>query len=260
MPFHDAGGVGYFTFASLDGRGLPHGVVGRRGGVSPAPWESLNLGGTVGDSPERVAENRRRAFNALGFELSSGFDVWQAHSADVVLAEGPRGSLPIVRADAIITRSKDVTLFMRFADCVPVLLFDPVRKAIGVAHAGWLGTVRRTLAAAVHAMVQHFGTKPKNLIAAIGPSIGPDHYAVRQDVVSQLRESLGAEADAHLHARDGETYLDLWSASRAMLEGEGVRRIEVAGLCTACDTSSWFSHRAEAGKTGRFGALISLGK
>src|SRR3989304_4126558 len=92
MPFHDSGGVRYFTFDSLDAYGLRHGGVGRRGGVSPAPWESLNLGGTVGDAPKRVAENRRRAFDALGLRLSSAFDVWQVHSADIVLAGEPRGA------------------------------------------------------------------------------------------------------------------------------------------------------------------------
>jgi len=258
MPFHDSGGVRYFTFDSLDAYGLRHGVVGRRGGVSPAPWKSLNLGGTVGDAPKRVAENRRRAFDALGLRLSSAFDVWQVHSADIVLAEGPRASQPIVQADAILTRRQGVTLFMRFADCVPVLLFDPARRAVGLVHAGWLGTVRRTLSAAIRAMVQSFGTKPEELLAGIGPSIGPDHYAVREDVVGQIRSSLGPSAENHLHARDGSVHLDLWSASRALLEAEGVRKIEVAGLCTACDTAEWFSHRAEAGKTGRFGAVISL--
>jgi YfiH family protein len=258
MPFHDAGGVRYFTFSSLDDHGLPHGIIGRRGGVSPAPWESLNVGGTVGDAPERVAENRRRAFDALGLQLSSAFDVWQVHSAEVVIADAPRASRPIVQADALLTRRPGVTLFMRFADCVPVLLFDPASGAIGLIHAGWLGTVRKTVSAAIRAMVHSFGTAPKDIIAGIGPSIGPDHYAVREDVVGQVRESLGRDAEAHLHARNGKIHLDLWSVSRALLEAEGVRHIEMAGLCTACDTAEWFSHRAEVGKTGRFGGLISL--
>jgi YfiH family protein len=260
MPLHDSGGICSFTFASLDLYGLPHAIVGRRGGVSPAPWESLNLGGTVGDASERVAENRRRAFAALELSLSSAFDVWQVHSAEVVLAEGPRGSRPIVQADAILTRERSVTLFMRFADCVPVLLFDPRQGAIGLVHAGWLGTVRKTVQTAVRKMKAAFGTRPEDLLAGIGPSIGPDHYTVRDDVVGHVRRSLGASAEEHLRMRDGAIHLDLWSASRALLEAEGVRQIEVAGLCTGCNTGDWYSHRAEAGRTGRFGALITLGE
>jgi len=260
MPLHEAGNVRYFTFESLDAHGVPHGVLGRRGGVSPAPWESLNLGGTVGDAPERVTENRRRAFDTLGRSLNSAFDVWQVHSADVVVASEPRGGRPIVQADAILTRHPGVTLFMRFADCVPVLLYDPVRRAVGLVHAGWLGTVRKTVRAAVRKMAESFGTSPADLVAGIGPSIGPDHYPVRDDVVAQIRQSLGDAADEHLRAQDGGVHLDLWSASRSLLEAEGVNEIEVAGICTACHVGDWFSHRAEAGKTGRFGALIGLGE
>jgi YfiH family protein len=260
MPLREAGGIVYLTFDSFEAHGLPHGVVGRHGGVSPAPWASLNLGGTVGDEPDRVAENRRRAFDALGRSLASAFDVWQVHSAEVVVASEPRGSRPIVQADAILTRRPEVTLFMRFADCVPVLLYDPAHQAVGLVHAGWLGTVRQTLPAAIRRMRESFGTRPADLVAGIGPSIGPDHYAVRDDVVSQIRASLGPSAEQHLVARDGRIHLDLWSASRALLEAEGVGQIEAAGICTACQVEDWFSHRAEAGKTGRFGALLALGK
>jgi YfiH family protein len=259
MPFHDSGGVRYFTFDSLDAHRVPHGVITRRGGVSPAPWESLNVGGTVGDEAGRVRENRLRAFGALGRPLESAFDVWQVHSAEVVVAEGPRGAQPIVQADAILTRRHDVTLFMRFADCVPILLYDPEHEAIGLVHAGWLGTARQTARAAVRKMAEAFGSRAQELVAGIGPSIGPDHYPVREDVVAQIREALGPTCEPHLRPHDGQMHLDLWSATRALLEAEGIRQIEQAGICTACRVDDWYSHRAENGKTGRFGALIALG-
>jgi YfiH family protein len=140
------------------------------------------------------------------------------------------------------------------------LLYDPAHQAVGLVHAGWLGTVRQTLPAAIRRMRESFGTRPADLVAAIGPSIGPDHYTVRDDVVRQIRASLGPSAEQHLRAEDGRVHLDLWSASRALLEAEGVRQIEAAGICTACHVKDWFSHRAEAGKTGRFGALLALGE
>jgi copper oxidase (laccase) domain-containing protein len=104
-----------------------------------------------------------------------------------------------------------------------------------------------------------FGTNPDELLAGLGPSIGPDHYAVGNDVVDAVRNALGPLADELLTIREGQTYLDLWLASRRLLEGEGVGSIEVAGLCTACHLEDWYSHRGEGGKTGRFGALMALG-
>jgi YfiH family protein len=148
---------------------------------------------------------------------------------------------------------------MRFADCVPILLHDPRRKVVGIAHAGWLGTVRLTAAAAVRAMAEHYGSRPEDIQAGIGPSIGPDHYEVGADVIAKVQESFGSDAAQLVQQRGRKQHFDLWQANRLQLEQAGVRQIEVAGLCTACHLEDWFSHRAEKGKTGRFGALIALG-
>jgi YfiH family protein len=147
---------------------------------------------------------------------------------------------------------------MRFADCVPILLHDPRRHCIGIVHAGWLGTVRQVLRQAVRRMGEQFGSQPSDLRAGIGPSIAAHHYPVGPEVVEALRGSFGASAEAHLSPGPSGTHLDLWSASEQLLREEGVERIEVAGLCTACDTGDWYSHRAERGSTGRFGAIIAL--
>ena len=259
MPFGQVGDLRFFTFESLNQPGLKHAAFTRRGGVSPSPWASLNLGGTVGDDRPRVLENKRRVLEAAGREEESLHEVWQVHSADVVHAQAPRGQQAVLQADAMITSNPQVTLLMRFADCVPVFLYDPARQAIGLVHAGWLGTVRRTVVQAVRAMCDAFGTQPAELLAGLGPSIGPDHYVVGDDVVDAVRNALGPLADELLTIREGQTYLDLWLASRRLLEGEGVGSIEVAGLCTACHLEDWYSHRGEGGKTGRFGALMALG-
>jgi hypothetical protein len=147
---------------------------------------------------------------------------------------------------------------MRFADCVPIFFYDPIHRAIGLAHSGWLGTVRRVPVAAIQAMAEEFGTHPNDLIAGIGPAIGPDHYPIGSEVVERVREAFGANADDHLEIRDGEVYLNLWSANRDLMAREGVKSVEVAELCTACHLEDWYSHRGEGRITGRFGAMIAL--
>jgi YfiH family protein len=258
MPFQTTDGVKYFTFQNF-GRDLVQGIFTRQGGVSPAPWAALNMGGTVGDNLERVRENRRRALDALGLQVDSVYDAWQVHGVNVVRAEAPRP--PEVRplqADAILTDRPGVSLLMRFADCVPVFLYDPGKKVIAIAHAGWLGTVTATVRSAVQAMHSNYGCAVSDLQAAIGPSIGPDHYEIGPDVVNRVREAFGEASADMLIRREGKIHFDLWSANRYHLEQAGVRQVETAGICTACHTEDWFSHRAEKGRTGRFGAILAL--
>jgi polyphenol oxidase len=264
MPFHQTGEIRYFIFESLADAGISHGAITRRGGVSPQPWNSLNVGGTVGDDAGRVDKNRQRSFQALGRSFASLFDVWQVHGKDVVCATAPRKpDQAHQKADVILTDRPDVTLFMRFADCVPVFLFDPTKKVVGLAHAGWLGTVQFTAAAAVKAMQACYGSRPQDILAGIGPSIGVHHYEVGPEVVSRVQAAFGVDASAVLSSVNGATsegreLLDLWAANRIVLERAGVHRIEIAGICTACCMDDWYSHRGEKGQTGRFGALIAL--
>jgi len=258
MSFQSNAGIRYYQFENL-GDGLIQAVFTRQGGLSPDPWAALNLGGTVGDDPERVRVNRQHALSALGRELGSVYDVWQVHGTQVAIADAPRWpETPHLRADIILTNRTGVTLMMRFADCVPILLHDPAHNVIGIAHAGWMGTVKGTTRIAVEAMQARFGTNPEDIRAAIGPSIGPDHYQVGPEVVMQVRQAFGRAASGLLGGRSGATMLDLWAANRLLLEQAGVRKIELAGLCTACHTEDWYSHRAEHGRTGRFGAIIAL--
>lgn len=256
MPFTQHNGLRYFQFDSLHVR---HAVFTRHGGVSPEPWASLNVGGTVGDVIERVRSNRLLSFEALGCDPRSIFDVWQVHSADVICADAPRNfDEPYQKAYIILTDDPDVTLFMRFADCVPILVHDPVKSVVGIAHAGWMGTLRDVAGAMLDAMRARYGSHPKDVIACIGPSIGPDHYEVGEDVVARVGQTFGNDSSLMLPRQDGRVHFDLWKANQYLLERAGVNRIELAAICTACHTDDWFSHRAEKGKTGRFGALISL--
>jgi YfiH family protein len=259
MPFHNAGSIKYFTFEKLTDKAISHAVFTRLGGISPAPWDSLNVGGYIGDDLERTYINRVRSFDVLHRDPDSVYDVWQVHSADVICTDTPRPKdVTHKKADAILTNNPDVTLFMRFADCVPILLFDPNKKVVGLAHAGWQGTVKKIAEATVKKMIAVYQSDPKDIRAGIGPSIGPHHYEVGPDVIEQVIKAFDFDAANLLTSINGSTHFDLWAANRLLLERVGLKMIEISELCTACHTDDWFSHRGEKGKTGRFGALIAL--
>lgn len=260
MTFRERAGLKVFVFDSLEAQpGLVHAIFTRRGGVSPSPWASLNVGGSVGDERERVRENRERCFRALGRPVESLADVWQVHSDQVVLAAGPSaGRSAPVEGDALISRQRGLTLFLRFADCVPVLLYDPHRPAVGLVHAGWKGSLLRIARKTVENMRETFGTRPKDVIAAIGPAVAPDHYPVGEEVIQGAQQAFARQADQLLPSLGGKTRFDLALANELALREAGVESIEHARTCTACDVENWYSHRSENGRTGRFGALLAL--
>ncbi len=258
MPFHEQDGLRYYSF-DIFSPAVTQAVFTRRGGVSSAPWHSLNLGGSVGDDPAHVAENRIRVFRALGCEPASIHDVWLVHGTSIIYADAPRPlDQPPPKADIIFTDNPNVSLFMRFGDCVPILFHDPKKKVIGIAHAGWQGTVRGVVQAAVEGMQARYGSLAEDIVAGIGPSIGVDHYEVGADVISQFQGKFKQDADQMLQTRNGSAYLDLWTSNAIQLQNAGVQQIQISGVCTACHLDDWFSHRAEKGKTGRFGALMAL--
>lgn len=261
MGFYVSGELRYFTFDLFDRYGLIQGFFTRQGGVSPQPWASLNLGGTVGDTREHVIENRRRIFAVMNRPVESIFDSWQVHGSDVICADAPRPLDGLhAKADSILTNHAEITLFMRFADCVPIFLFDPAHQVIGIVHAGWRGTVVRAAAVAVAQMGQCYGTLPADVLAGIGPSICVDHYEIGRDpqVVAMVRDAFARRTQTVLRTLDGSIHFDLWQANQIILEECGVKQVELAGLCTACQNADWYSHRAEHGQTGRFGALLAL--
>jgi YfiH family protein len=253
-------GLVYYQFEQWAGSSrVIHGVFTRHGGVSQSPWDSLNLGGTVGDDRDAVRENHRRVYDCLGVDGERACTVWQVHSADVVVVHS---RVPhrrwLARADGMVTDHPGLALTMRFADCAPILLYDPVHHAAGIAHAGWRGTVLGVAASVVETMRTAFGTHPQDVQAGIGPSIGPDRYQVGEEVATAVQGAFGQTEGLIRRAGDGTACLDLWAANRLALERTGVGQIEIAGLCTATRTDEFFSHRAESGRTGRFGVVLAL--
>lgn len=257
MHLHQSNGLAYYTFETFPNSVLIHGIFAREGGVSPQPWASLNMSISTGDSLDNTRANRRRAFDSLGLPFESMADVWQVHGTETIRADSPRGDGEPIKADGLITNRPGITLFQRFADCVPILIYDTKQHALGIVHSGWRGTVDRAATSPIKAMAEAYGSKPKDIIAGIGPSIGPDHYEVGPEVVEAVRGAF-TDSDSLIETREGKTYLNLWAANAQALREAGVDQIEIGGVCTACNTQHFFSHRAEAGKTGRFGAVIAL--
>jgi hypothetical protein len=249
-------GLVWYRFTG-PGPELAHAMVTRQGGSSRGPFAALNFGGTVGDEPERVADNHRRLYEALSVTPEAVVSPYQVHGNRVALVHESDGGSVIPETDGLITDTPGVVLLLRFADCVPVLFYDPAHHAAGLAHAGWRGVAAGIAPATVKAMAEAFGTRPQDLWAGVGPAIGPDHYAVGEEVVEAVTRTLRGHVPVAAQ-REGQWYLDLPGAVRAQLQQASVGTVDLAGICTACNTGAWFSHRAESGKTGRFGVTAML--
>jgi YfiH family protein len=227
---------------------FPHGFTTREGGVSPAPWDSLNLGGLVGDDPGRVAENWRRLEADTGLRFAR---VRQVHG-DRVIAAPPPGA-PREEADGVISGEAGVAACVSVADCVPVLLADPDTGVVAAVHAGWRGTIARIAAAGVRALAGPSGAG--RLLAVIGPSIGPCCYEVSAELAGRFTAELGPVVGAGPRG----PHLDLWESNRRVLLAAGIAegRLEVMRRCTSCDSGRFFSHRRDHGRTGRQVAFIA---
>jgi len=260
----DSAGASGLTLAAYQFDGLrahpevAHAVFTRHGGVSAGAFASLNLSRAVGDDAGAVVENNRRVLAVFGYRREQAVTAWLVHGRDVAVVTRADGGGEPRQVDALITRERGLPLTMRFADCAPIVFYDPARHAIGVAHAGWRGAAVNVVGAAVRAMVDAFGSHPGRMWAGIGPAIGVEQYEVGPDIVEQVAAACPPGTRLAQSGRNGRPHLDLNAAVEAQLQAAGIGAIERSGLCTASDTGQWFSHRAENGKTGRFGLVVAL--
>lgn len=258
----------YLSFSSYEA--LPyirHMFTTREGGVSKDIYESLNLSFTRGDDETAVLENYRRVAQALGTSIDHIVTSDQTHTTNVRpvgkedLGKGITRPRDYKDVDGMITDQPGVLLATFYADCVPLYFVDPVHKAIGLSHSGWRGTVGRMGQATVEAMERSFGSQPKDLLCAIGPSICQDCYEVSRDVAEAFIFAFPTHEKEILQAGAlGKYQLDLWKANEIVLTEVGVLKehIDLAGLCTCCNSSILFSHRASKGKRGNLGAFLML--
>lgn len=226
-----------------------HAFSTRPGGVSEGPFASLNLGLSSGDDRERVLANRERFLEAASFGAPFTL-LHQVHGAVVHEASAPTGT----QGDALITRESGRPIGVFVADCVPILLEDRRTGAVAAIHAGWRGTASRIVQEAIKALTVRYGSRPGDLVAAIGPSIGACCYQVGREVVEAL-SSLPTPSTIVHDVPEGPK-VDLQEANRQLLAELGIGTIHVSGLCTACDPSLFFSYRRDGERSGRMLAAI----
>jgi YfiH family protein len=267
-------GISFFASELLESlAGAQAVVTTRHGGVSTGPFATLNLGGKTADDPHNVRENRKRVAALFDRDEEGLTFARQVHGAEVALVPPGYAGGAFDNVDALITKSPETPLVILTADCAAIFLYDQRHHAIGIAHAGWRGTVAGIAAATIRRMHAVFDTFPRDIIACIGPSIGPCCYEVGDEVISAVAEFLPDYTDEVLVEPDmasagsfrasvnaGRKHFDLWRANELILADAGVpeQQIEIARLCTACHTDLFYSHRAEKGVTGRFGGVMML--
>lgn len=271
VKLEDGRELEYLTFPALEESGLvEHLVTTRLGGVSEGELSTMNLSFTRGDREENVAENYRRIGRALGCGSEAMTASHQTHTVNIRRVTSSDRGKGIVKPrdydniDGLMTDEKKIALVTYYADCVPLLFLDPAHHAIGLAHSGWRGTVKRMGQRMTEAMAEAFGSRPSELIAAIGPSICRECYEVGGEVAEQFwdlfggRENCGRVVTAG--KAEGKYQLDLWLANRRILEEAGIPRnsISVTDICTCHNSGYLFSHRGSGGRRGNMGVFLML--
>ena len=259
---------------------IRHCFTTREGGASKGIFAELNLSFTRGDEEAAVRENYRRVAKRMGTEVSHFVCSDQTHTTNVRVVTQEDAGAGVVRergytdVDGLITNEPGLVLSTFYADCVPLYFVDTEHHAIGLSHSGWRGTVGRMGAATIRAMQKHYGTDPKHLICAIGPSICQDCYEVSEDVADAFKEEFGAEISQDdstscyswngksilTNKGNGKYQLDLWGANRLVLLDAGIlpEHLAVTNVCTKCNPDLLYSHRVMGDKRGNLAAFLSL--
>ena len=264
---HNTNGLIYFTADSFDGcGGVAHGFSTRAGGVSQGPFASLNLGINRGDSRENVLENYRRFCAAVGADVESLVFSHQIHKDGIRVVTSADAGKGLERerdydADALITDIPGLALVIFTADCIPVLLYDPVRRVVGAAHAGWRSTALSIAEKTARRMEEIFGCRPEDLLAAIGPGISRCCFETHEDVPNAMLESIGPAAFPYLESLpSGGFRVDLKGLNAMSLTRAGLlpQHISVCEACTACQPDLFWSHRLTGEQRGSLASLIQL--
>lgn len=259
MIQHEKEGLRWYTFENIPDSTVNYGIFTRLGGASTGIHEALNLGRTCGDKPELVLDNHQKVYRLLGRSLNSRYNVWQVHGTKVHFARQALipGSIPQA-GDAMFTDNPEVTLAMVFADCFPLLFYNPKAKAIGIVHSGWQGTLDRIAEVAVGEACQRYNCAAEDWQVGIGPGICGDCYEVGQEVRRKFLDQWGSQAEKYFKPQNERFLLDLPAAIEDTLHQAGVIYIENSQFCTAENLQEWFSYRKEKGATGRFGVVMAL--
>ena len=258
-------GVRALVCAPFEADGFVNGFSTRLGGVSEMPQDALSLAGFNDDAAENILENRRRFLKLFPGDWALA-GCWQVHGADVRVVESAQEAKPAenergdtIYCDVIVSNATGVLAGVKTADCVPILIGDPVTGGFAAVHAGWRGTLATAVVAGVNRLVQQYDAKPENLRVAIGASAGPCCYEVGTDVIDAFTNRFSG-ANLFTTTRPGHAKVDLLKANRDQLESSGVipERIHIAPICTMCRTDLFFSYRKEKSLHGKVGRLMAV--
>lgn len=250
---------------------IRHGFSTRLGGVSKGIFATMNLGHDSGadiDDPANVLENYKRIAKSIGVNPDTIVISQQVHKTNIRLVDEKDCGKGLLRErdyteiDGLITNIPNVTLVTKYADCVPLYFVDPVRRAIGLTHSGWRGTVKKIGKITVEEMQKNFGSDPKDLIAVIGPSICGECYEVGEEVANEFTNAFHLEGDNDIiiPRENGKYLCDLWAANQSVLSEAGLTpdHINVSGVCTSCNPDLLFSHRKTGGRRGSLAAFLAI--
>lgn len=268
MTLNNSESIPYLTYNSLSEINfINHAFSTRLGGVSTGEFTSMNLAFNRGDDPDNVTENYRRICKSAGFEFETLTASAQDHNTYVREVTSADRGVGIYRprdmesVDALITNERGVTLVTYYADCTPLFFVDTNKKAIGLAHAGWRGTVGRIGEKTVRKMTELYGTDPADIVSAIGPAISVCCYEVDKPCADNFIALEGLETEKFVFPKDNGKYMiDLLEANRQILISVGVRKenITVSDVCTNCNSSLLWSHRATKGRRGTMSAFMCI--
>ena len=260
-------GVTYYACDGMDAAGgAVHGFSTRLGGVSEGMWASLNLGASRGDDPDHVRENYRRFFAAVGADGGRMAMTNQVHGGTVrCVTTADLRADPYDRvsyeADGLMTDLPGAALVIFSADCIPILFYDPARRVVAAVHAGWRGTAAGIASAAVERMKGVYGCDPADILAAVGPGIGPECFETHEDVPNAMTAALSTAVLRHIKIKEnGKFAVDLKAINAMRLEQAGLdpAHIAVSSVCTACDEGRFWSHRKLGTNRGSMAAVIQL--
>ena len=256
-------GVPFLSYPLLENTGIVnHGFSTRLGGVSTGHCATMNISTTRGDDPEAIIENKKRIAAAIGVEADSMTFTHQTHTTNVAVVKEEDKGGRFMETDGMITNVPGLCLVTFYADCVPLYFVDPVKKAIGMSHSGWRGTVGKMGKVTVEKMVETYGSNPVDIVAAIGPSICQDCYEVSEDVIEEFRKNFDEKLwdDIFYQKENGKYQLNLWRANEEVFLEAGIKKehIAVTNICTHCNPDILFSHRTSGFNRGNLSAFLAL--
>lgn len=268
LNLHNKNGVVYFTFPKLDKvGGVTAAFSTRLGGVSTGDQESMSFSFTVGDKEENVLENYRLFCDAIGVDRKNVVVAYQTHTANIRkvtkedIGKGVFKKQDYADIDGLVTNEKGIVLVTQYADCTPLLFFDPVKKIAATSHGGWRGTVNEIALKTVEIMIKDYGSKAQDILCAIGPNISKCCYEVDDPVIDEINKLQYLNKSLCYDVKGGGKYmLDLKQVNKQILLHAGIKEenIDVADLCTCCNSDIFHSHRASKGRRGTLAAMICL--